>query len=362
MLSLLENDFFAYQGIAMSEAIIQALRRKYMENIGNPAAQLIGGGVRGYLGLDAPAYADGLGMEAYRNAAAIGNTPVVGMPSMAVRAGARAAPAVAESLRKHAKGFQEYNRALGPAGVSQATVWHGSPHKFDAFDASKIGTGEGSQAYGHGLYLADNPTVANSYRAMAGNPGRRQAGLSGAGADQVVLDSTIQLTAKQFTGGDVAKLAELIQRKPGAFTNPEGLLKRIAEYEGNSPPSFIYKVDLPDEKIARMLDWDKPLSQQPKTFQDLVSGLPRFQDSYVASKTTAGEAYGELAGKLGNRAKASEALRQAGIPGIRYLDAGSRGASQGTSNFVVFPGEEAALTILERNNEIINALRRKKPD
>ncbi|MCA2910128.1 MAG: hypothetical protein IM328_12370 [Microcystis sp. M034S1] len=39
-----------------------------------------------------------------------------------------------------------------------------------------------------------------------------------------------------------------------------------------------------------------------------------------------------------------------GIPGIRYLDAGSR-ATGGTSNFVVFPGEERLLRILERNNQ-----------
>ena len=38
-----------------------------------------------------------------------------------------------------------------------------------------------------------------------------------------------------------------------------------------------------------------------------------------------------------------------GIPGVRYLDGGSRVAGQGTSNFVVFPGEEGLLTILERN-------------
>ena len=42
-------------------------------------------------------------------------------------------------------------------------------------------------------------------------------------------------------------------------------------------------------------------------------------------------------------------LRTAGIPGIRYLDGGSRGAGQGTRNYVVFPGEESLLKILERN-------------
>ncbi|MFK5282901.1 hypothetical protein ACI3PL_25375, partial [Lacticaseibacillus paracasei] len=41
--------------------------------------------------------------------------------------------------------------------MKAATVWHGSPHKFDKFDASKIGAGEGAQSYGHGLYFAESP-------------------------------------------------------------------------------------------------------------------------------------------------------------------------------------------------------------
>ena len=58
-----------------------------------------------------------------------------------------------------------------------ATVWHGSPHKFlptgknplGEFDSVHIGKGEGAQAYGHGLYLADTQGVAKSYN-EAGQP------------------------------------------------------------------------------------------------------------------------------------------------------------------------------------------------
>src|SRR5687768_12961428 len=32
--------------------------------------------------------------------------------------------------------------------------YHGSPHSFNRADISKIGIGEGNQAYGHGLYFA----------------------------------------------------------------------------------------------------------------------------------------------------------------------------------------------------------------
>lgn len=46
-------------------------------------------------------------------------------------------------------------------------VFHGSPHKFEKFDYSKIGTGEGAQAFGSGLYFSERPEIAKTY-AMAG--------------------------------------------------------------------------------------------------------------------------------------------------------------------------------------------------
>ena len=69
--------------------------------------------------------------------------------------------------------------------------------------------------------------------------------------------------------------------------------------------------------------------------------------------TTMGEAYRTMSMNLSGRAsaesaKASNLLQQAGIPGIRYLDAGSRGQGGGTRNFVVFPGEDKKVKILKR--------------
>lgn len=62
--------------------------------------------------------------------------------------------------------------ATGNSGAFDAEVesilkqpaWHGSPHHFDRFTTGKIGTGEGAQAYGWGLYFAQNRKVAESYR------------------------------------------------------------------------------------------------------------------------------------------------------------------------------------------------------
>ena len=54
-----------------------------------------------------------------------------------------------------------------PPGI---VAYHGSPHSFDQFDTSKIGTGEGAQAYGHGLYFAGNEGVAQAYRKNLSGP------------------------------------------------------------------------------------------------------------------------------------------------------------------------------------------------
>ena len=49
---------------------------------------------------------------------------------------------------------QTYNQA----------AWHGSPHDFDKFDLGAIGTGEGNQAHGWGLYFAKDKKVSDLYR------------------------------------------------------------------------------------------------------------------------------------------------------------------------------------------------------
>lgn len=43
-------------------------------------------------------------------------------------------------------------------------AWHGSPHDFDEFDLGAIGSGEGNQAHGWGLYFAKDKKVSKLYR------------------------------------------------------------------------------------------------------------------------------------------------------------------------------------------------------
>src|SRR5215203_4982043 len=51
-------------------------------------------------------------------------------------------------------------------------VYHGSPDVFDKFETAKIGTGEGAQVYGHGLYFTEKEQIAKGYREKLAGPAR----------------------------------------------------------------------------------------------------------------------------------------------------------------------------------------------
>ncbi|NDF52183.1 MAG: hypothetical protein EB116_19265, partial [Betaproteobacteria bacterium] len=235
-------------------------------------------------------------------------------------------------------------------GMAELIAYHGSPHKFKKFDASKIGTGEGSQVYGHGLYFAENPEVAKNYAfGLANKQAAKE--LTKLSKSPDIVDQAA--AARVFY--DDAGIKEFITAKNKNLSKNE--IDRIVSSSAEkyqklqSEISGLYKVDIPDEKIAQMLDWDKPLSQQPKAVQDAIN------KSEYALRDEAMNLYGKkdpLGSEIARAAlkpqEFAEHMRELGIPGIRYLDQGSRGTDKGTSNFVVFPGEEESIKMLEINN------------
>ena len=214
------------------------------------------------------------------------------------------------------------------------------------FDSSKIGTGEGAQAYGHGLYLAESPDVAKMY--ATGNQGRAAAsdGLIDALPKPVQMDLYKAMNMRDGFVKD-AMLDDIYKQYPQA--------KTVAQ----AKDAKLYQVDLPDEHIAKMLDWDKPLSQQAPEVQKLAEkfGYPLDRtggDFQRWSSSPNGGLSINLRGprdRSGLDKQSANMFSQAGIPGIRYLDGGSRGAGSGTSNYVIFPQNEDILTIIERNGK-----------
>jgi hypothetical protein len=280
------------------------------------------------------------------------------------------APQIARGL------LQMGENALAPATNNRqlgAVVYHGSPHKFDAFDASKIGTGEGAQAYGHGLYFAESPDVAKSYRDVLAGADKRFE-LGGRVVDPRMMDSFESNALQALAYGQTPKQALANYEAQGVS---DSALKRLATIlddfsakgvkvqEIPKGDASLYKVDLPDNAIAKMLDWDKPLSQQPVNVQSYLAKSNPDMYHPTGGDYDAMEMGQQIYRRLhedairtGKALPAKEKelqvvnqLRQAGIPGIRYLDQGSRGAGTGTSNYVVFPQNEGLLKILERNGK-----------
>jgi hypothetical protein len=272
-------------------------------------------------------------------------------------------------------------------------AFHGSPHDFEQFDLSKIGTGEGAQAYGHGLYFAENPQTAQAYRDAL---------------EQAKGPKAYANTLLTQADGDFDK-AIAMARSPEQRTTSAGRTygeDAIAHLEalksGVTPPGTgkMYEVAI-NADPEHFLDWDKPLSEQSPKVQEALQSLgydtsvPRatnkqlyenarryfngsqvssdaaedigirqllkkaydaFQqgpdiyadyiksadDGYVKSRLMGayrGEGsksgasfYGDMKmektrGGIGYQEspkEATEVLREAGIPGIKYLDQGSR--------------------------------------
>lgn len=264
-------------------------------------------------------------------------------------------------------------------GILPLDVYHGTPHTFPPternplgeFDASKIGTGEGNQSYGHGIYTSEAPSVAKSYQGSVSAMHRAQ-GKSIVDATiqgkPINWDDPVQVAAFELErhNGDRAAAAEFHARTfAGGDNNPAvKILKSNQTLPSVDLPGNFYKVDLPDEKIAKMLDWDQPMSEQQmiaiydKMQQSpLASFAKLWQDNFYermnrGQATTDGQdLFMELTKQLGGQKQVSDFLRSIDIPGIKYLDEGSRNVAGGTRNFVVFPGEEKSMTILERNGQ-----------
>ena len=89
-----------------------------------------------------------------------------------------------------------------------------------------------------------------------------------------------------------------------------------------------------------LLDWDKPFVKQSDAVRNALEGSSLFK-SQSYTKTNDPELFGrtlydDFVIELEDKKNVSDALRNLGIPGIRYLDGSSRSAGEGTSNYVVF--------------------------
>jgi hypothetical protein len=205
-------------------------------------------------------------------------------------------------------------------------AYHGSPYDFPPepgaplgrFRDDKIGTGEGVQAYAYGHYGAEAEPVALDYKKNV--------------IDQAWFDQTN------------AKLSDLANQMDqystgqyGKYSDPRGYelkdeYNRLLDERANKT-GHMYELNINAEP-EQFLDWDKPATEQPSNVQDALSKIwqqlggtteGRQYPPFAAHSETTGEGlHAALATTLGSKEAAAAALRDAGVPGVRYLDQNSR--------------------------------------
>jgi hypothetical protein len=277
----------------------------------------------------------------------LGDLPSVVDPHLLAGGGALAmAPLAAKMMNKADD--------VADAGIK---VYHSSPHNFDKFDSSKIGIGEGNQNYMHGLYSAESPKVSGR-----GGEYDAQFTARNLGKHDLTMQENAILRHMQPEASDMDVLDKILREGYVAkdsngvpdFDQAEAAIRRIRDNK-----STIYEARL-DVSPNELIDWDTPMNAQPKGVQESLkaAGVPDWvlNDSTIAgiwlkraekNRYQAADFFQGGQGELDISPKEiSDRLLSAGVKGVRYKDAGSRGSVGGTYNYVVF--DDSLITILKK--------------
>lgn len=227
-------------------------------------------------------------------------------------------------------------------------AYHGSPHSFDRFDLSKIGTGEGAQAYGHGLYFAEGENVAKSYRDQLAKPTIEGKAFNETDpvhvaasyiADHKTPEKALAAIERDLQWDKANPQFKLPQATFDALHDAQSVLRSGKPLPAlGAPKGHMYEVNI-NADPAHFIDYDKPLSEQHPIVQQALGNVnPQENIAGPIRRAFGNEMHG---GDLIGAPKATpdeiaRTLAERGIPGIKYLDQGSRGAGEGSSNYVVF--------------------------
>ena len=234
-------------------------------------------------------------------------------------------------------------------------TYHGTGAKFNKFDFSHIGEGEGSQAFGWGGYVTNSKDIAEDYTRRA--KVRKDNGgfefvtdMSANNKDMVrqyiykykdvkkgldAMRKDIPSAIEMFPDDDdLRELSNILAKKNEEIAVPDNI-------------AYLYDVDIPDDN-GDYLDWENKLkkSHLNKVNKELVrigkEPIETIYPSRVDGKVRGQDLYDELSSMLGSKESASKLLSDAGFVGIKY-PAGTiyGGAKKGDYNYVIFDENNA---------------------
>lgn len=243
-------------------------------------------------------------------------------------------------------------------------TYHGTGAKFDKFDFSHMGEGEGSQAFGWGGYVTNSKEIAEDYT-------RRAKIRKDNGGFEFVTDmsSNNKDMVRQYIykHKDVNKALDAMRKDlPSAlemFPDDDDLkelsnilAKKNEEIAVPDNIAYLYDVDIPDDN-GDYLDWDAPLTDKQKN--TIIKELRRLKIDFADFKkrgfsfdgSFGGNSYDFLMYALRRTKKwkdvdasraVSKFLSSIGFTGIKYK-AGTifGGAKEGDYNYVIFDENNA---------------------
>jgi hypothetical protein len=239
------------------------------------------------------------------------------------------------------------NALVSSAGlINFLPAFHGTPFDVDKFKLANIGTGEGAQAYGWGLYFAQARKVAQDYKDKLtdwNSPGTYEwKGMSLRSDDyKNPIRHAISLVYHQGINQakQIGKTLQKDSEKGEPYTVEQGGLEyakkfndALSQVKSKKEIKFeqgnLYKVDL-DVKDEDLLDWDKPLSEQSEKIRNIIKQYHGVKDLGALENRSGSAIYIDFGlPSKGNaesiQKQASSKLLELGIPGIRYLDGTSR--------------------------------------
>lgn len=232
-------------------------------------------------------------------------------------------------------------------------AYHGTRHRFERFRMKSVGTGEGFQVYGYGLYFAENFEVARYYAEKLGDsvkPGDPHAGM--------IYEVSIALTPGSLLDWDLGLMEQsrFVQDALGDTLNrDEPMLNGATFYDSFPNMKRMTVIIARNVYLKHKTDMAAFAAEMHRRFvhaswEDFTTIIDYVQN---ATRTMArgpkpgrgSHLWDDLVREAGGAKPAAQKLQAIGISGIRYLDEGSRVVvDEPTHNYVIFDARKVRIT------------------
>ena len=238
-----------------------------------------------------------------------------------------------------------YNVPKDNNKVFEQSAYHGTPHRFDNFSLEHIGSGEGAQYHGWGLYFAENKDISEGYRrTLTGDDFDNEEYLYD---NEIIEEKSKKAILATIEENGIDKVIQVREKSLEKYKYDEDeyqkkkteldWIKTLDEskVQKKTDKGQLFEVDIPESDV--LLDEDLTFNEQPEEVQYALRQIlldEKFNEYLEEGQTpeefaeqeitdweygfTGGNIYDRLANLLGSDKEASQLLNEYGIKGITY--------------------------------------------